>query len=96
MTPNPTIARIDRSAERLGLDLRKGPGENARSISHGDRLYKITPSGSGVVRIRSYLDEAVTNPRPGYRKGINYVLDAEVVMLPNRLEEILVKIAAES
>lgn len=58
---NPTIARLDRVALKMGIDL-KERGVNAREFSlpaifDGDtHILKYKPGGAGVVRIESYVN----------------------------------------
>lgn len=52
---NPTIARLDRDARRMGIDL-KERGVNRREFSYGDRLLTYKPGGKGVVRIEAVVD----------------------------------------
>lgn len=79
---NPTIARLDRLALALGLEVRK-TGTNSRSIDLGTRLIAFKPGGKGVIRVESsVLSES------------GATLDAESVVSLERMERIL-RFAAE-
>jgi hypothetical protein len=75
--PNPTIARLDRTALKLGLKLNV-TGTNSRTIDLGTRLISYKPGGKGVIRVQSsILSES------------GATLDAESVVSIERMERIM-------
>jgi hypothetical protein len=51
---NEDIARLDRFARRVGLDLTER-GVNVRVIDLGTRLLKYKPGGKGVVKVEASI-----------------------------------------
>lgn len=81
---NPTIARLDRAAARLGLSMRE-PGVNRREITLSGaegRLLRYRPGGKGVVKVESVLPAI-----DGWK------LDAVAYRTVEQMEELFVKIA---
>ena len=53
---NDTIARLDRDAVRMGIQVRS-TGENKREFNiHDHRLICYQPGGKGVLRVQAYVD----------------------------------------
>ena len=53
---NDTIARLDRDAAGLGIELRQ-TGENTREFNiHSHRLLRYRPGGKGVILVQAYVD----------------------------------------
>lgn len=54
--PNPTIARLDRSARRAGLLLtERGVNKRELTLPDGSRILSYKPGGKGVVRVESLI-----------------------------------------
>jgi hypothetical protein len=54
---NETIARLDRDAATLGVELRQ-TGENKREFNiHEHRLICYQPGGKGVLKVQAFVDE---------------------------------------
>jgi hypothetical protein len=54
---NETIARLDRDAQALGVELRQR-GENVREFNiHPHRLIQYSPGGKGVILVRAFVDD---------------------------------------
>lgn len=52
---NPTIARLDRAAAQIGLDLRES-AVNRREFEGFGRVFSYKPGGKGIVRVESRID----------------------------------------
>jgi hypothetical protein len=53
---NETIARLDRDAAALGVELRQ-TGENKREFNiHSHRLISYQPGGAGVLKVQAFVD----------------------------------------
>lgn len=53
---NETIARLDRDAAQLGVEVRS-TGENKREFNiHDHRLICYQPGGKGVIKVQAYVD----------------------------------------
>lgn len=55
---NPTIAALDRAAQRIGINLVR-VGENKREFIYRptNRTMRYQPGGKGIVRVESYLGD---------------------------------------
>ena len=53
---NETIARLDRDAAQMGIEVRV-TGENKREFNiHDHRLIRYQPGGKGVIRVQAVVD----------------------------------------
>lgn len=78
---NPTIARLDRLAKKLGVVSYRERGGNVREFTlPSGRLLKFQPGGKGVIRVRAL----VWVEQPG-----EWTLDSECVVSLERAERLL-------
>lgn len=80
MKTNETVARLDREAARLGLDLVRR-GRNCREFGlPGGRTIRYLSRGKGTLRVCAYVDGE---------------LDAETVCAPERIERLFIRATVE-